>query len=922
MIAAWMIYTVAVTFLLYAAAISAEHVARALRLPARLAWVLAMAAAVVLSVRSLFPPADTPHSVPVPVAAPRSIRPDVPAPTRARRTTFPPAQLETSVARFETVERSVGGSVSRIDARALDRWNGVLIVTWAVASLLVLCWLGVSLMRLRRLAGRLVPGTVADQAVLLSDDVGPALLGVLRSRIVLPRWVLELPLPEQEIIVAHERQHAIAFDPGLVCAGLCVAALEPWNVLLWVLLARLRLAVEADCDRRVLGETGDARVYGQLLVAMYERTSGVSPHVAFVERGSNLERRIRRITSRPRLFSAAVGASSIAATVFATAAWKSPLPPHATRLMSPTVGAPAILRAFVPGTTTTPAHSAAPSPTGSVPGLSTTIHEEPQIKTRSEASRSESLAVTFRQIVIASTGLTDVRRAERLADSVADLLRHGAPFDSLARMYHDYTAGEGTDLLAPGPLDSLPLPYQKALGAAEIGDVVSFRVPGSSGSAIPKFVVARLISIQRLGVGQVSEPRSAPARPDFSGTWVLDVAKSRAGGLPPWDTLQITQTDRSMTLDEAIPIRGQRGDTAVTWSRTFMFDGSPSTWAFGDTTIHTATAQWSEYVFVTTTTWQQPFPPYPERSFTETDRYSLSDEGKTLTNATEILLDGRPLPTTLVFVKQSHGVTGRDGRAGAPTGPCAMPDSIAIRGLSRLHDADVRLTLGITPRTPISGPVVTQALKNLYATNSLESNATTTCELIGRNSVLVFSVTERHSETSIRDSSAQNIPATIREAEAQGADFPHDAPQVVRQSFFSDFPFGGTAERRCVVAASYVAYTSAPNGSLRSGDFIVRGEILRASWGGFQAGKGYKVLWLPLHGSSSHKPAIVVRAARIGNAADSVRLPIGGLTNGTSGGPEPLYGYPSEVSLPTAGQWLIVATAGNDWGCFVLDVAP
>ena len=168
---------------------------------------------------------------------------------------------------------------------------------------------------------------------------------------------------------------------------------------------------------------------------------------------------------------------------------------------------------------------------------------------------------------------------------------------------------------------------------------------------------------------------------------------------------------------------------------------------------------------------------------------------------------------------------------------------------------------------------------------------------------------------------SQNIPVTIREAEAQGADFAHDAPQVVQQSYFTDSRFGGTAERRCVVAASYTAYTSAPNGSLRSGDFIVRGGFLDASWGGFHAVKGYKVLWLPVHGSSSQKPPLVVRAARIGSPADSVRFRIDGLAKGT--GPSvPLYGYPSEVSFPSAGQWVIVATAGNDWGCFVLDVAP
>ncbi len=159
---------------------------------------------------------------------------------------------------------------------------------------------------------------------------------------------------------------------------------------------------------------------------------------------------------------------------------------------------------------------------------------------------------------------------------------------------------------------------------------------------------------------------------------------------------------------------------------------------------------------------------------------------------------------------------------------------------------------------------------------------------------------------------AQNIPTTIRVAEAEGADFAHDAPQVVGQSYFSDSPFGGTADRRCVASMEQNWA-----GSLRSGDFIVRGT----SSGTLQAGKERKVLWIPLHGSPSRKPPLVVRAARVGNPADSVRFRIEGLAHG-SGTSGPLYGYPSSVSFPSAGQWIVVATAGNDWGCFVLDVAP
>ena len=107
-----------------------------------------------------------------------------------------------------------------------------------------------------------------------------------------------------------------------------------------------------------------------------------------------------------------------------------------------------------------------------------------------------------------------------------------------------------------------------------------------------------------------------------------------------------------------------------------------------------------------------------------------------------------------------------------------------------------------------------------------------------------------------------------------------------------------------------------PGGSLRSGDFIIRAGFSPQ----FEAGKDHKVLWIPLHGAALHGTPLLVRAVRIGHPADSVRFSFVGLARGgeITG---PTYGYPSEVLIPNAGQWLVVATAKDDWGCFVLDVA-
>jgi hypothetical protein len=33
-------------------------------------------------------------------------------------------------------------------------------------------------------------------------------------------------------------------------------------------------------------------------------------------------------------------------------------------------------------------------------------------------------------------------------------------------------------------------------------------------------------------------------------------------------------------------------------------------------------------------------------------------------------------------------------------------------------------------------------------------------------------------------------------------------------------------------------------------------------------------------------------------------------------------GYPSDFHFRSAGKWLMVATSGSDWGCFLLTIAP
>jgi hypothetical protein len=71
--------------------------------------------------------------------------------------------------------------------------------------------------------------------------------------------------------------------------------LVPWNAALWWQLRRLSLAIELDCDRRVVSSLGDAHAYGKLLLAVAQASSrGMGPRLqpALVGRAGMLERRL------------------------------------------------------------------------------------------------------------------------------------------------------------------------------------------------------------------------------------------------------------------------------------------------------------------------------------------------------------------------------------------------------------------------------------------------------------------------------------------------------------------------------------------------------------------------------------------------------------------------------------------------------
>ena len=160
---------------------------------------------------------------------------------------------------------------------------------------------------------------------------------------------------------------------------------------------------------------------------------------------------------------------------------------------------------------------------------------------------------------------------------------------------------------------------------------------------------------------------------------------------------------------------------------------------------------------------------------------------------------------------------------------------------------------------------------------------------------------------------AQGIPRTAREAEAEGALFAREAADAA-QAGWAARPARGTRERRCVPPRT--PGDSVPVGSLRSGEFAIRAWFTVPQ--GFRVDYPHKILWLPLHPRTNGDAPLLIRAARLGQPADSIRLTVAGLTHSATGSE---YGYLSTVSFPALGEWLVVATAGADWGCFLFTIA-
>jgi hypothetical protein len=161
-------------------------------------------------------------------------------------------------------------------------------------------------------------------------------------------------------------------------------------------------------------------------------------------------------------------------------------------------------------------------------------------------------------------------------------------------------------------------------------------------------------------------------------------------------------------------------------------------------------------------------------------------------------------------------------------------------------------------------------------------------------------------------------PRTVEAAEAEGAKHPKiTLPEPEGAQYAEAF---GPRERKCVDVGKHPA--------VRSGDFVAGPFQERI----FMAGSEKRKLWWSPRQMPA-TPLLQLRATRIGSpdvvasftfgqTARPVALAdVQAFKDGTGPRPVPTGPsfFPTQVHFPQAGNWLVVVTSGDNWGCFILD---
>jgi hypothetical protein len=164
--------------------------------------------------------------------------------------------------------------------------------------------------------------------------------------------------------------------------------------------------------------------------------------------------------------------------------------------------------------------------------------------------------------------------------------------------------------------------------------------------------------------------------------------------------------------------------------------------------------------------------------------------------------------------------------------------------------------------------------------------------------------TQRRADTpSALPDVSQIVLRDVAGAEGEGATYPHPRADQAQPGFFGGAGYTGTADRKCIETKDGLSVLA---GDILAGPF----RMFQTHW---QQGRT-KIWWAPRYVPFAD---LIVRASRLDDPDQHTRFRF---TDVASAIPSGVRFFPSDAWLPSAGRWMIVATAGSNWGCFVVNV--
>lgn len=182
----------------------------------------------------------------------------------------------------------------------IDSYCNTIERAWLGISLVLVAWGLTNIWRVARTVhgSRGRTAIVDGIRVVVTDSIGPATVGFPHSLVLLPKWVLALPSTQRQYVVRHEEEHRSANDAPVLMSLSLLLILMPWNLALWWQMRRLSLAIEVDCDNRVIAALGNPTAYGSLLVKIAEAASrGPRLQPAFLGGVGTLEKRLTMLVA-------------------------------------------------------------------------------------------------------------------------------------------------------------------------------------------------------------------------------------------------------------------------------------------------------------------------------------------------------------------------------------------------------------------------------------------------------------------------------------------------------------------------------------------------------------------------------------------------------------------------------------------------